>query len=222
MIAKQELQEVGSALDREGVRWWLQGGYMLGLVRNGHYLDWDHDIDLCSSSSWRDVDRALNEFDTLYVKEKNRFIVFKPIQIGIELVELNGEYHKRNLLIHNKLGRVLDYLIWSLRIDKAEHKRGRVNDNVTTSLIHFNGCIPTILRNRLETCLCNVYKKLGGSWSEVVVPTRFYKRLEEFNCDGIRVKVPYPKEDFLEWKYGNWRIEKKVYKSHEDDKGVIK
>jgi len=40
------LKILGGLLDREGVRWWLDYGSLLGHVRDGGMIPWDSDIDI--------------------------------------------------------------------------------------------------------------------------------------------------------------------------------
>ena len=41
------LKNVAEMLDREGVRWWVDYGTLLGFVRNGGLIPFDKDCDLC-------------------------------------------------------------------------------------------------------------------------------------------------------------------------------
>lgn len=50
----RRLRLVASALDAAGVRWWVDHGTLLGLVREGGFLPWDDDLDL----SFHRVDHA--------------------------------------------------------------------------------------------------------------------------------------------------------------------
>lgn len=43
------LSAVSQALDAAGVRYWLEGGTLLGVVREGRLLPWDTDVDLATT-----------------------------------------------------------------------------------------------------------------------------------------------------------------------------
>lgn len=59
--ARQPLQKIAEALNSAGIRWWLSYGGLLGLVRDGKFLEWDNDFDLVVESS-ADHDNVLAAF----------------------------------------------------------------------------------------------------------------------------------------------------------------
>ena len=44
--AYELLFDISDLLNREGIPWHLEGGTLLGLVRDGELLPWDHDLDI--------------------------------------------------------------------------------------------------------------------------------------------------------------------------------
>lgn len=49
-IAENLLSAVGKLLDAEGIPYWLEGGTLLGIVREQRLLPWDNDLDLSIKS----------------------------------------------------------------------------------------------------------------------------------------------------------------------------
>jgi len=49
--ARKILFDVVDFLDAEGINYWLEGGTLLGIVRDKELLLWDHDIDLSISTN---------------------------------------------------------------------------------------------------------------------------------------------------------------------------
>ncbi|NQV50584.1 MAG: LicD family protein [Candidatus Marinimicrobia bacterium] len=45
-LAESMLFDIAGVLNRLSAHWWLEGGTLLGIHRDGKLLDWDHDIDL--------------------------------------------------------------------------------------------------------------------------------------------------------------------------------
>ena len=44
--AEEILFKIAHILNTQKSHWWLEGGTLLGLYRDGKLLDWDHDVDL--------------------------------------------------------------------------------------------------------------------------------------------------------------------------------
>ncbi|MBT3300126.1 MAG: hypothetical protein HN657_06755 [Candidatus Marinimicrobia bacterium] len=58
--AENILFDIAEILNRNKNHWWLEGGTLLGLYRDGKLLDWDHDIDLgVRFDSSKQIDRLL-------------------------------------------------------------------------------------------------------------------------------------------------------------------
>jgi len=64
--ARKVLFDVVDFLDAEGINYWLEGGTLLGIVRDKELLPWDHDIDLSISAN--DAERFSQKKYKLYKK----------------------------------------------------------------------------------------------------------------------------------------------------------
>lgn len=60
------LREAKRVVDKHGVEFWLDSGTLLGAVRDGKIIPWEHDIDLATwyTNSWRIVSCARSIFGT--------------------------------------------------------------------------------------------------------------------------------------------------------------
>ena len=47
--AKRLLADTGKILNKYGIRWWLDHGTLLGIIRNNELIPYDHDVDVCAS-----------------------------------------------------------------------------------------------------------------------------------------------------------------------------
>lgn len=114
-IAYQLLFDVCDLLHAEGVPWHLEGGTLLGLVRDGGLLPWDHDLDISVPASaagqlrqalrklprkWRlsfryfetDTDMWQRE-DPRLIKVKNRYLFLMP---GDHCLDIFIKYEHRD------------------------------------------------------------------------------------------------------------------------------
>ena len=65
--AKRLLADTGKILTNHGIRWWLDHGTLLGIIRNNELIPYDHDVDVCVSGE--DADKFLaimNRFKPQY------------------------------------------------------------------------------------------------------------------------------------------------------------
>ncbi len=98
--AYELLFDVCGLLNREGIPWHLEGGTLLGLVRDGQLLPWDHDLDFSvPASAATDLRQVLRQLpgkwrlsfrqfesdtemwrrqDLRLIKVKNRHLFFMP------------------------------------------------------------------------------------------------------------------------------------------------
>jgi len=59
-VAVKNLREVKDVFDKNDVNFWLDTGTLLGAVRDGKMIEWDHDMDL--GLWYNDVKRIISAF----------------------------------------------------------------------------------------------------------------------------------------------------------------
>ena len=64
--AKCLLADTGKMLDKHGIRWWLDHGTLLGIIRNNELIPYDHDMDVCAAGE--DAEKFLAIKHTFYPK----------------------------------------------------------------------------------------------------------------------------------------------------------
>src|SRR5690625_2214750 len=79
LLSPRVLASVASMLEQSGFMWWVDQGSLLGLVRDGRFLDWDNDIDIGvwdvpNDRKDRLVTKLRKEFGVSYLDELNNAI----------------------------------------------------------------------------------------------------------------------------------------------------
>ena len=111
------LKQVATMLDDAGVVYHLEGGTLLGLVRDGHLLEWDDDMDISIPSDYSK--KAQLALFPLILKgwriDKRRWKLFKEYGLsGTRIIKVRDR--SRGLL---KTGRVYLDVILKFKIDEG-------------------------------------------------------------------------------------------------------
>ncbi len=72
-IALEILKDVTDLLDKNNIPYWLEGGTLLGIIREDRLLPWDNDLDISITEDY--YDKTIN-----LVKELNYRVRFKEFQ----------------------------------------------------------------------------------------------------------------------------------------------
>lgn len=176
------LPSVAKLLQKHDIAFCLDGGTLLGIVREGRLLPWDYDLDLFVRGEDASKIRALK---------------WQLLRLGFRL-------NKRKTLssfgpIPNDAPRV--YKIKSLR--KYDGQR------LTIDLIfkyadegHYHwvvGINPP------------VHKK---------VPRKFYDQFGSIEYKGYAYPIPHQVDEYLKYRYGDWRTPKKEWNFKVDDNAI--
>jgi hypothetical protein len=236
-LAVANLKVVKKVFDEFGIEFWLDGGTLLGAVREGKIIEWDYDIDL----SMRNYDEkklflALHELK----KRKFKLTLDSPLYPNIGVVKLRlfpfdcrmdislwkakadefinptpmheGSYQEPINSIQYFLRILRHYLCCDIPLSVPEKRMKHVANILDYSL--------SLLPLKLKTFLLNILqrRKLGyGNWL-FFTPKRYYEKLETTKFYGLEFRIPFDFEDYLKYHYGeNWKIPQKKWDWQKDD-----
>lgn len=233
------LREVKEVLDKYGIEFWLGGGTLLGAVRNGKVIPWEHDVDL---DTW----------DTNLSSEVKRLVAKELSDKGFETQifetptpHINIRYREKEVWV--------DLTFWHLINDKAILPRAEIRKFIGTFLLYFSTALlkpdyydvnfgtkpeidsfimrilvkisralPSYFRKRLAQIVTAVYQKIGVRDVSLVIPADYFRHLSTMTFYGMEFRVQAEKEDFLAYRFGeDWRIPREDWITSRDDGAVI-
>lgn len=236
-IAVKDLKEVKEILDRFGVKYWLDSGTLLGAVRGGKIIEWDHDIDLgMMEDSWKKIAPALPEF------EKRKFIVHSTD------FEYSENFFQKSIVFH-RFGCDIGMDIYQLKNENALMILDNSSNPICIGLkalyyllssqklglgSRFSKWNPVI--GITKRCLSPLPSKLKGFPSDIVkqlwarspiklfltsVPKHYFEKLGTIKFYRMTFNTPSDVESYLKYKFGkDWKTPKKDWKWYEDDGAV--
>lgn len=123
--------------------------------------------------------------------------------------------------ISNMLGRILDYLTWMIYLRNAKSRIFDMPLFITKTLVGISNILPVWLNKKIARILSKKYRKHGCRFVHISVPSHFFMSLSTMKVYGVEIKVPKKAEEYLEYRYGkDWKIPKKDYVYHRDDKAI--
>lgn len=225
------LEKVKAVFDEQGIEFWLNYGTLLGAVRNGKFIDWDTDIDL---ATWcynpKIVKKASKKlydegFETELYPEK---LVIDGGKHDGPHIDVNFYHANDNEIVvtdavkvSNYMGRILYYLfLRGLTSKYSSPKRNswkkiiRISHNFLTN-------IPYIFKKPLYKITYFIFRKTGSFYFRIAIPSKYFKKLSKMSFYGIELRVPWEKENYLRYIYGNsWQTPMKQSGSWSLYKGI--
>ena len=236
-MTKQEsllnlLGQVKEVLDEHNVEFWLDCGTLLGAIRDGKFIPWEHDIDFgawhekVNDSVKSSLAQALRKqgLKVWIAEDHMNIIKEKGICADINFYQLNNDKAiKPALFPKNLLGKFLAVVLPVLWVPHQPRElaclqffAGRF---LMRSLTGISRAIPSSLRKRLAQVLSLVYEKVGSKDISWVVPTRFFSQLSTLKFYGMQFKVPDQPQDYLAYRYGtDWEVPRKDFDTVAEDK----
>ncbi len=229
-IAIDALRQVKEVLDKYDIEFWLDSGALLGIMRDGHLIPWDNDIDLCiwyndtskislGASAYNDF--CSKNFDLYFLDDK--IVVDKkdcPVNISL-FHSTDGRAVRLPYLLYgsNIVGKFLRNIWWLFSVSYY----GKAFKTKKTMLVKLTQILPTSLRKKIASITSRISKKFGCREIVWSVPKPFFTNLSEINFHDMGLKIPSNVSEYLTFRYGNdWEIPKKGWDSLTQDGAIEK
>jgi hypothetical protein len=228
---KEILERVLRTLKRVNVNWWLDQGTLLGVIRDGDLLPWDHDIDI---GVWHEeFHRDIGYFIELCLSEGLRVQV-NPWSVKVLLDGRSNGYRLVDIEFYSRDdGRAIKVLRSKesgsfLGLCKAMflHYLGRLRE------LDFqppSGRFKRLVADGICLLLSKPVRSIISDWAYIrqktltmSVESVYFDSLVVLNSAGLTLNVPSNAEDLLEKKYGpDWKTPKKDWNHMTDDGTII-
>lgn len=235
------LREVKEALDEHGIEFWLGAGTLLGAVRNGKIIPWEHDIDLytwdtnVSANVKRLVAKELSDkCFKVHIFEipspPHMHVHHREEDVWVDLNFLRSINDKAILpksRSRRLVGPFLSY--FSLALSNPYYYEvdfgpmPHITNFIRSILAKISRALSSSLRMRLTKIVTLIYEKIGSKDVSEVIPADYFRNLATMTFYGMEFKVPAEKEKYLTFRYGkDWRIPRRNWITNRDDGAVIK
>jgi phosphorylcholine metabolism protein LicD len=204
--------EVINLLKKSRISYWLCHGTLLGIIRDGNLIPWDHDIDI---AVWckKDIKKKLKK-----LMLKNKFKLKKKYFVEDDLLtfikkggrEVDINFYHRKIINSEQMAYVKWYIPKNFffkiidALSAASIYKGKLDFlinklKLTEPAFHWLKII--LIKNNI------FYKTLGYTQ-----PLNLLKNFKEIKFKGLSVSVPYFSEEYLKYVYGpNWKKPIKKY-----------
>jgi len=184
ITAKKMLRKVCGILDKYNIPYVLEGGTLLGIVRENRLLPWDNDLDLT-------------------ITEQN---------IG-NVLKLRREFWWAGYKIRLRKSKkgMPHFPVNSVRLLKIKRKRYFFVTGI--------GLMDIFVKKKIN----GKYYWIVGQHDHVLksVPSHFYESFTRYNFEGYEYSIPADYEEYLTYRYGDWRKTVKDYDYKKDDNSIV-
>lgn len=203
----ESVKDVKAYLERRNIFYWLDSGSLLFLIRDNTFpLDDDFDISIWASDEEKSefVEYIISHFENVkIVKVADQTFKLKIHEASGIIIDLN--FFENNLGILCCPQRIRPNS-WT-RAPKALRRVVKVLSGANSRL---SGHVTTELSS----------KKWSYSLSTWTVPIRFLGNRKQCQVTGLR--IPEYTEEYLAYRYGNWKVPNKYWNFAEDDASLAR
>jgi len=230
------INDVCNILEKYSIKYWLNFGGMLGLVRENRLLPWDNDVEI---NCWKE-DISLEKFKMI-VKDLNKlgYDAYYSTTVGyISIKKDKGVdiafscYYRENEMAIRPHETPKDhgpkkahFLFWIANfmgmsrsgvIRKIQFRS--VKSTIKLFIVLLIGTIPTVIRKKLFIYFINRSQKSGGVFQKTAIPAKYYDKLRTVKFYDRKIKIPYESESYLEFIYGTeWKTPKENWHFHQEE-----
>ena len=201
-------------LNKFKIKYWIDQGTLLGIVRDNQLIPWDPDIDIAIWSG------SISKEKIKEIMLSNNFILEEKFLIEDDLLTFTKQG-----------GRKVDFNFYEVIIDKNNDKEiaflnWYIPKNIFCKFIEalsmaktYDGRLKYLVRifsvfqplfNGLKIFLIN--KKIFYRSAGYTQPLGLLKEFKDIIYNDINITVPKKSEEYLSYVYGkNWKIPKKKY-----------
>lgn len=224
------LREIKDVLDNKGIKFWLEGGTLLGAVRDGKIIDWDSDVDL---GTWYDNVKQM----TLTAPDFRR----RHFMVALSTKRCSASISKHGCSVYVHLYRKRSHYAWTVSTSgfnamKVRSKVYSPREKIIEKLLRYGVAVliqemktvraelfvraralfPSTLRQRVADKLWYVLDRLGCI-NVVVIPKRYFEKLATIQFYGMQFNIPSDVEKYLKFRYGkDWKTPIKIWKYKDD------
>jgi len=227
----ENLKDIKEVFDKHDIACWLDWGTLLGAVRNGKIIEWDHEVDLGIMRS--DEEKIVATFSE--IKEKGFCIKKAPISApeftfrrtgyGVDIWEyypigqnlLATRYHElsKNLIAH------ILWFVWRV-LAPGYGKDDLPKKGLKFAMTCLVKCIVSLFRPKVQKFLIQSIRRLfiQGYYrnpKQAIVPKPYLETFKAISFYGMSFNIPFDAEKYLEYKYGKkWKVPVRKWCIEED------
>ncbi len=212
------LVEVKEVLDANDIRFWLDWGTLLGTVRKGDLIAWDHDIDLgLIEENPQKMNKVFCElekrgFKVMSVKlpyyERIEFEKSFGQRICLAPYRVKGQFAVSDIQVdlHSFLTKWL-YSFYYILLYPQKYFVVSQFEFIFHTIKKFFVKLPFSFRKPVASILWFFIIRTNKGYNQVVIPFSFFQKLDTISLHGVLFKIPSNVEEYLKYHYGeNWRI----------------
>jgi hypothetical protein len=220
------LLEFRTVLEKIDFPYFIDTGTLLGAVRDKRFIPWDNDIDFGTVKT-DDTHRKLAEASRIlhsagysyFRSDQATYFVKSPdIEFGIMFYEREGDFYvnefRKIAAPYGPLSNVA-YLVKAVTsgfiVDYHGHSIGKRARHLLLKAVGKKSFRPDKQFSRL----------FGLEIKRIRIPAKFFDNLVPYNLYGSDYPAPSPPEEYLSWRYGDWRTPVSNYDYFEEDRSIV-